>query len=89
MQYAVIVEDLVKMYNGHIALNGVNLRVSHGTIYALLGPNGAGKSTLISIIVGVLKPDKGRVVVLGGSPLDPRIRAGSVISPKNMDYIQT
>ena len=74
MQYAVTVEDLVKTYNGHRALSGVNLRVRNGTIYGLLGPNGAGKSTLISIIVGISKPDKGRVVVLGGSPLDPRIR---------------
>ncbi|NPA99236.1 MAG: ABC transporter ATP-binding protein [Crenarchaeota archaeon] len=75
MQYAVMIKDLVKTYNGFEALRGVDLQIPDGIIYGLLGPNGAGKSTLISIIVGVSKPDKGDVVVLGGSPSDPRIRS--------------
>ncbi len=82
MDYAVIAEDIVKTYNSVRALDDVSLRVPAGCIYGLLGPNGAGKSTLISIIVGVSKPDKGKVVVLGGSPYSPRIRARIGFQPQ-------
>ncbi len=82
MKYAVIAEKLVKTYNGVKALNDVNLMVRSGRIYCLLGPNGAGKSTLISVIVGITKPDKGKIVVLGGSPDTPRIRARIGFQPQ-------
>jgi ABC-2 type transport system ATP-binding protein len=47
------------------ALDGLTLRIGHGMTYGLLGPNGAGKSTLIRVLVGLLRPQKGRVTVLG------------------------
>ncbi len=82
MDYAVIAEGIVKTYNSVRALDDVSLRVPAGCIYGLLGPNGAGKSTLISIIVGVSKPDKGKVMVLGGSPFSPGIRARIGFQPQ-------
>ena len=45
------------------ALNCVTFSVNKGEIFGLLGPNGAGKTTLSKMIVGLLKPDKGRVLV--------------------------
>ena len=47
------------------ALNGVDLSVVAGTVYALMGPNGAGKTTLIRSILGLVRPAAGRIVVLG------------------------
>ena len=46
-------------------LNGINLEINRGEIFALLGPNGAGKTTLISIICGIVNPSDGRVTVDG------------------------
>lgn len=54
--------NLVKRFGGLIALNNVNINVRRNSITLLIGPNGAGKSTLINTCVGVLKPDKGRIL---------------------------
>lgn len=62
---AVVVEDVVKTFGDIRALDGVSLRVRRGEIYGLLGPNGSGKTTLIRMLVGLLKPERGRVRVLG------------------------
>ena len=47
------------------ALDGIDLSVPAGMVYALLGPNGSGKTTLIRALVGLVKPDEGEVRVLG------------------------
>ena len=62
------INDVVKQYKGHTALNHVNLSVPKGCIYGLLGPNGAGKTTLIRIINMITAPDSG-TVMLDGSPI--------------------
>lgn len=55
------VKDVVKAYDGHLALDHVSLEVPKGSIYGLLGPNGAGKTTLIRIINKITNPDSGEV----------------------------
>jgi ABC-2 type transport system ATP-binding protein len=66
MVLAIEVEGLVKIYSRDvIALNGVDLNVDEGSIFALLGPNGAGKTTLIRIITTQIKQTKGYVKVFG------------------------
>ncbi len=50
---------------GFAALNGVDLEIRRGEIFALLGPNGAGKTTLISIVCGIVNASSGRVTVDG------------------------
>ena len=62
------INDVVKQYKGHTALNHVSLSVPKGCIYGLLGPNGAGKTTLIRIINMITAPDSG-TVMLDGSPI--------------------
>ena len=62
------VTDVVKQYDGHLALDHVNLNVPQGCIYGLLGPNGAGKTSLIRIINMITRPDSG-TVTLNGKPL--------------------
>ena len=66
MQSIISVKDLSKSYaSGFRALDGINLDIRRGEIFALLGPNGAGKTTLIGIICGILVPSKGKVTVDG------------------------
>ena len=59
------VENVVKQYAGHRALDGVSLKVPENTVYGLLGPNGAGKTTLIRIINCITAPDSGDVRLNG------------------------
>ncbi len=60
------IKNVTKTYNNsYKALDGVNLNVKSGEIFALLGPNGAGKSTLINSICGVVNFDHGEITVEG------------------------
>jgi ABC-2 type transport system ATP-binding protein len=66
MSCIISVSNLSKTYaSGFKALNGINLQIQRGEIFALLGPNGAGKTTLISIICGIANPSSGQVSVDG------------------------
>jgi ABC-2 type transport system ATP-binding protein len=66
MQSIISVKNLSKSYaSGFRALDGINLDIRRGEIFALLGPNGAGKTTLIGIICGILVPSQGKVTVDG------------------------
>ena len=49
------------------ALDGISIDIARGSIHGLLGPNGAGKTTLISLLAGLLTPQKGRIVIDGES----------------------
>jgi ABC-2 type transport system ATP-binding protein len=59
---------LRKSYRGVPAVDGVDLHVEHGEIFALLGPNGAGKTTTVEILEGYRERDAGAVRVLGSDP---------------------
>ncbi len=59
------IQDVHKRFGNVDALKGVSLTVRSGEILALLGPNGAGKTTLIKVILGLLLPDKGKVLFVG------------------------
>jgi ABC-2 type transport system ATP-binding protein len=66
VESVIAVKQLTKTYeSGFKALNGVDLEIRRGEIFALLGPNGAGKTTLISIICGIVNPSGGSVLVDG------------------------
>ncbi len=73
----------VKRYGGEAAVGPIELAVPPGATLALIGPSGAGKSTVLRLMLGLLRPDRGEVL-LGGAPLDPgddaqRRRCGYVV----------
>ena len=74
---AIEVVGLTKSYGDHTVLNGVDLTVPEGTVYALLGPNGAGKTTIVNILSTLLTADDGRIRVAG---FDVRRQAAGVRS---------
>ena len=55
-------EKLVKIYGGRAVVNGIDIHVDRGEIVGLLGPNGAGKTTTFYLIVGLVRPNGGRVL---------------------------
>ncbi|ONI84441.1 ABC transporter [Actinosynnema sp. ALI-1.44] len=59
------VQGLRKAYRDNVVLDGVDLHVPEGSVYALLGPNGAGKTTTIRILTTLTRPDAGQVLVAG------------------------
>src|SRR5690554_491950 len=65
------VENIIKTYANHVALNNVSLSVPRGSIYGLLGPNGAGKTSLIRIINQITGPDSG-MILFDGEPLSQK-----------------
>ena len=56
---------LTKEFAGFIAVNGVDLAVTRGTIHALIGPNGAGKTTCFNLLTKFLRPTRGRILYKG------------------------
>ena len=61
------IEKLHKKFGKNIVLNGINLEIQAGEIFAVLGPNGSGKTTLIKCILGMVIPNSGLIEVDGES----------------------
>ncbi len=77
---AVQTENLTKTYGRLVAVDRLSLTVEAKQVHGFLGPNGAGKTTTIKMLVGLLKPDSGRLKILGsevsGDRPDVRRRMG-------------
>ncbi|MET0233988.1 MAG: ATP-binding cassette domain-containing protein [Kibdelosporangium sp.] len=71
-------EGLRKAYGSNVVLDGIDLRVPEGSVYALLGPNGAGKTTTVRVLTTLTRPDSGKVLVAGHDVVrEPaKVRAG-------------
>ena len=66
--------NLTKSYGPIVALRNLNLDLRAGELLALLGPNGAGKTTLVRLLLGLARPDAGKVSVFGDDPHQGRIQ---------------
>lgn len=62
---AIAVSGLKRSYGDKVVLDGIDLEVPGGTVFALLGPNGAGKTTMVNILSTLIRFDQGRVEVAG------------------------
>jgi len=68
MDTAIRIRGLVKTYGEHRAVDGLDLDIHRGEVFALLGPNGAGKTTTVEVLEGFRDRDSGEVDVLGTDP---------------------
>ncbi|GAI39899.1 unnamed protein product [marine sediment metagenome] len=57
--------NLTKIFNGLVAVDGIELNIKRGELFALLGPNGAGKTTAINMLCCLLKPTSGTATIMG------------------------
>ena len=58
-------EAVVKRFGDHLAVDSLSFIVEHGSFFSILGPSGCGKTTLLRLAAGLLRPDEGRLTVLG------------------------
>jgi len=82
------VDGLVKRYGRTVAVDGLSFAVEKGETFALIGPNGAGKTTTLKILLGLVRPDAGRVALgpNGLSPSDPAARAALGYVPQRVEF---
>ena len=83
MQPAIDVRGLRKAFGRQIVLDGLDLEVFPGEVFALLGPNGAGKTTTINVLTTLTRPDAGSATVAGidVAPAIPRRSRSGSASP--------
>jgi lipopolysaccharide export system ATP-binding protein len=78
--------DLTKAYNGRVVVDRVTLKIRAGEVVGLLGPNGAGKTTTFYMIIGLIRPDRGKVLFNGEDirslPMYQRARRGITYLPQ-------
>ena len=86
--YAIETRNLVKHYNkGKVkAVNGLDLRIKKGEIYAFIGANGSGKTTTIDMLSGVLMPTAGEMTIWGMSQPKHRKKIASYIGMAPQEY---
>ena len=92
MQLPILLDDVWKTYGKNAgakpAVSGLNLRVPPQSVYGFLGPNGAGKSTTIRMILGLQRPDRGRISLFGRPLESERIellrRIGSLVEAPSL-----
>lgn len=82
---AIAVEDVTVHYGEVLALDSASLSLEHSRICGLVGMNGSGKSTLFKVIMGMVKPDSGRVLINGQPPVKMRKDAGIGYVPQSED----
>lgn len=84
MTIALQIDNISVQFGGVCAVDRVSFAVQTGDLVGLIGPNGAGKTTLIRVVAGLLKPDRGRVVLNGNDitkyPTPKRVRKGLVLT---------
>lgn len=75
--HAIEIENVTKSFGTQKAVDALSIQVPEGLVYGFIGPNGSGKTTTLRMIMRILKPDTGRVVVLGNDRVDaPDDRVG-------------
>lgn len=90
---SIIIAGLKKEYNERTVVNDVSFEVKAGEVTGLLGPNGAGKTTTFYMIVGLVKPDNGRIIIddvdVTNQPIHMRARAGIGYLPQETSIFRS
>ena len=85
--------SLSKGYKGRTVVSSVSLKVKQGEIVGLLGPNGAGKTTTFYMVLGIVRPDSGRILIdnedLTGLPMYQRARRGIGYLPQEASVFRS
>ena len=79
-------ENINVSYGPHTVLQDINLSVSEHDFLGIIGPNGGGKSTLLKVILGLIRPDRGVVTLLGDAPDKSRSKIGYVPQYSTYDH---
>jgi len=81
-------EDLVKRYGSVVAVDGLGFEVATGETFAIIGPNGAGKTTTLRLLLGLTRPDGGRIAIGPGGlePHHPETRSGLGYVPQRVEF---
>jgi len=83
MTAAISVQGLTRRYGAMMAADGISFEVGAGEIFGLLGPNGAGKTTTLECILGLNRPDAGRITICDedvlGNPRAAQAKVGAVL----------
>jgi len=86
MERTLRTDNLFKSFRGRTVVAGVSIRLNAGEVVGLLGPNGAGKTTTFYMVLGLLKPDRGRVILneedVTDLPVYKRARRGMGFLPQ-------
>ena len=82
--YAIEFENVWFSYERSTVLQEVSFSLEQGEFLGIIGPNGGGKTTLLKLMLGILKPDRGRIRILGQAPHDASHRVGYV--PQGTDF---
>jgi zinc transport system ATP-binding protein len=83
---AIALEHVYAEIAGQNVLEDISLAVNEKEFYAIIGPNGGGKTTLIKLMLGLIRPEKGRIRVFGGKPSDNRHLLGYVPQFHTFDF---
>jgi len=87
---ALKIRGLTKSYGKVRALHGIDLEIRHGEIFGFLGPNGAGKTTTIRCVLDSIRPDDGKITLLGIDPQENPIAAQALTGylPGEMQFYE-
>lgn len=84
---AIEIYDLSVILNGKEVLHNISLKINEGVFIGIVGPNGGGKTTLLKTIIGLIKPQKGDILIFGKEPIDQSKRGifGYLPQHQNID----
>ncbi len=85
MDNVISIENLSFQYEGMPALENVNLDILQGEFVGIFGPNGGGKTTLLKLMMGLLRPQRGKVLLFDRPPVETRQRVGYVPQAMHFD----
>lgn len=84
--YTILIDDVSCSYQSKPVLSHLNLELESGKLYGLLGPNGAGKSTFFKAILGLVKPDSGRILINNLKIEDVRDKIAYIPQKEDIDW---